>query len=213
MTVRDGTVAGMPARIARVSFTGELAYEINVEGWLGRPMWEAVMAAGEPFGVTPYGTEAMHLLRAEKGFVIVGQDTDGTVTPGDLGMSWIVRKDDSDFVGTPIAVAARHGRDPTASSWSALLPTIPTPGCPKARRWWRPRRWAWRRRYRCWAMSRRATAARRWAGRSRWPWWPEGATSSGPRLVAPLPGGDIEAEVTAPVFYDERNERRDGGGA
>ena len=99
MTVRDGTVAGMPARIARVSFTGELAYEINVEGWLGRPMWEAVMAAGEPFGVTPYGTEAMHLLRAEKGFVIVGQDTDGTVTPGDLGMSWIVRKDDSDFVG------------------------------------------------------------------------------------------------------------------
>ncbi len=57
------------------------------------------MAAGEPFGITPYGTEAMHVLRAEKGFPIIGQDTDGTVTPHDLGMSWIVRKDDSDFLG------------------------------------------------------------------------------------------------------------------
>ena len=75
-----------------MSFSGELAYEINVAGWHGLAMWEAVMAAGEPFGITPYGTEAMHVLRAEKGFAIVGQDTDGTVTPHDLGMSWIVQQ-------------------------------------------------------------------------------------------------------------------------
>ena len=99
MTFRDGEVAGLPTRVARVSFSGELAYELNVAGWHGLAMWEAVMAAGEPFGITPYGTEAMHVLRAEKGFPIVGQDTDGTVTPHDLGMSWIVRKDDSDFLG------------------------------------------------------------------------------------------------------------------
>jgi sarcosine oxidase subunit alpha len=99
MSWRDGEVAGVPARVARVSFTGELAYEINVPAWYGLGMWEAVMAAGDDLGITPYGTESMHVLRAEKGFVIVGQDTDGTVTPHDLGMSWIVRKDDSDFVG------------------------------------------------------------------------------------------------------------------
>ena len=57
------------------------------------------MAAGEPMGLVPYGTETMHLLRAEKGFVIVGQDTDGTVTPHDLGMSWIVNERKGDFVG------------------------------------------------------------------------------------------------------------------
>ena len=99
MTFRDGTVAGIPARVARVSFTGELSYEILVDGRRGLELWTAVLAAGAPFGIAPYGTEAMHVLRAEKGFVIVGQDTDGTVTPDDLGMGWIVRKDDSDFIG------------------------------------------------------------------------------------------------------------------
>ena len=99
MTFRDGTVAGIPAGVARVSFTGELSYEILVDGRRALELWEAVLSAGDPFGITPYGTEAMHVLRAEKGFVIVGQDTDGTVTPDDLGMGWIVRKDDSDFIG------------------------------------------------------------------------------------------------------------------
>ena len=58
-------------------------------------MW----AAGQPFGITPYGTESMHVLRAEKGYIIVGQDTDGTVTPFDLGMDWIVSKAKPDFLG------------------------------------------------------------------------------------------------------------------
>ena len=113
MTFRDGTVAGIPARVARVSFTGELSYEVHVDGRRGLELWEAVIGAGEPFGLTPYGTEAMHVLRAEKGFVIVGQDTDGTVTPDDLGMGWIVRKDDSDFLGRRSlrrADTARPGR-------------------------------------------------------------------------------------------------------
>jgi sarcosine oxidase subunit alpha len=99
MTWRDGEVAGVPARLARVSFSGELAIEVHVAGWHGLHLWEALLAAGEPFGITPYGTEAMHVLRAEKGFVMVGQDTDGTVTPDDLGMSWIVDPRKDDFVG------------------------------------------------------------------------------------------------------------------
>ncbi|WP_167040908.1 sarcosine oxidase subunit alpha family protein [Salinibacterium sp. ZJ454] len=99
MTFRATTLAsGTPARICRISFSGELAYEINVSAWHGRAVWEQVAAAGAEFGITPYGTETMHVLRAEKGFVIVGQDTDGTVTPQDAGMSWVVSTA-KDFIG------------------------------------------------------------------------------------------------------------------
>ena len=82
----------------RISFSGELAYEINVCANEARHVWEALMAAGAKYGITPYGTETMHVLRAEKGFIIVGQDTDGSVTPVDLGMDWIVAKG-KDFLG------------------------------------------------------------------------------------------------------------------
>jgi sarcosine oxidase subunit alpha len=92
MEWREGTVAGIAARIYRISFTGELSYEINVPAHYGRQVWEALLAAGEEFGITPYGTETMHVLRAEKGFIIVGQDTDGSMTPFDMNMAWIVGK-------------------------------------------------------------------------------------------------------------------------
>ena len=92
MTFRDGMVAGVAARVFRISFSGELAYEINVPAWYGLATWEAVIGAGRPFGIAPYGTEAMHVLRAEKGYPIVGQETDGSVTPQDLGMDWAVSK-------------------------------------------------------------------------------------------------------------------------
>jgi sarcosine oxidase, subunit alpha len=99
MTWRDGEVAGVPARLARVSFSGELAFEVHIAGWHGRHVWEALLEAGQPFGIMPYGTGTMDVLRAEKGFIIVGQDTDGTVTPEDLGMSWAVNLRKGDFVG------------------------------------------------------------------------------------------------------------------
>jgi sarcosine oxidase subunit alpha len=85
-------VAGVKARIFRISFTGELSFEINVQANYGLHTWEAIVAAGEEFDITPYGTETMHILRAEKGFIIVGQDTDGSVTPQDLDMNWVVGK-------------------------------------------------------------------------------------------------------------------------
>lgn len=99
MTFRETTLAsGVQARVCRISFSGELAYEINVPSWYGLNTWEAVAAAGAEFNITPYGTETMHVLRAEKGYPIVGQDTDGTVTPQDAGMDWIVSKA-KEFIG------------------------------------------------------------------------------------------------------------------
>ncbi|PMS21994.1 sarcosine oxidase subunit alpha [Trinickia dabaoshanensis] len=92
MSFREGTVAEVPARIMRISFSGELAYEVNVPANAGRAVWEALMAAGQEFDITPYGTETMHVLRAEKGYIIVGQDTDGSMTPFDLGMGGLVAK-------------------------------------------------------------------------------------------------------------------------
>ncbi|MDP6969028.1 MAG: sarcosine oxidase subunit alpha family protein [Gammaproteobacteria bacterium] len=100
MDWRAGTVAGVKARIFRISFTGELAYEVNVPANQGLYMWQQIVAAGAEFGITPYGTETMHVLRAEKGYIIVGQDTDGSLTPQDCGMHWIVGKNkDFSFLG------------------------------------------------------------------------------------------------------------------
>jgi sarcosine oxidase, subunit alpha len=99
MAVRTGHIAGVPCRLFRVSFTGELGFEINVPADYGQAVWEAVYQSGRRFDITPYGTEAMHVLRAEKGFIIVGQETDGTVTPDDLGLGGLVGKAKRDFVG------------------------------------------------------------------------------------------------------------------
>ena len=98
MSSREGRVNGVEARVNRISFSGELAYEVNVPANYGLQMWESLIAAGEQYDITPYGTETMHVLRAEKGYVIVGQDTDGSVTPIDLGMDWVVSKV-KDFIG------------------------------------------------------------------------------------------------------------------
>jgi len=98
MSFKEGRVAGIAARVFRISFTGEMSFEINVPANYGMALWQAVMTAGEKYSITAYGTETMHVLRAEKGFIIVGQETDGSVTPLDLGMDWIVSKT-KDFIG------------------------------------------------------------------------------------------------------------------
>ena len=209
MTWRDGEVAGMAARVARVSFSGELAYEINVPGHYALAMWEAVMAAGAPLGLTPYGTEAMHVLRAEKGYVIVGQDTDGTVTPHDLGMSWIVRKDDSDFIGKrslrrPDTVRPDRkqlvgllpiegdrwipeGAQLVAPADADATPPVPMLGFVTSS-------------YRSPILERTFALAMVKGGRD----------LIGSTIVAATTDDPIEAEVTAPVFYDPEGTRRDG---
>ncbi|HEX2580650.1 MAG TPA: sarcosine oxidase subunit alpha family protein [Dongiaceae bacterium] len=99
MSWRDGSIAGVPVRVFRISFTGELSYEINCPPSYAMHLWQILIQAGEQYQITPYGTEAMHVLRAEKGFVIVGQETDGTTTPTDLGHDWIIAKQKPDFIG------------------------------------------------------------------------------------------------------------------
>ncbi len=99
MAMREGRICGAPTRLFRVSFTGELGFEINVPADYGRAVWEAIYESGRKFGITPYGTETMHVLRAEKGYIIVGQETDGTVTPDDVGLAGMIAKAKADFVG------------------------------------------------------------------------------------------------------------------
>ncbi|MGZ8597671.1 MAG: 2Fe-2S iron-sulfur cluster-binding protein [Actinomycetota bacterium] len=209
MTWREGQVAGMPARVARVSFSGELAYEINVAGSLGLAMWDAVLAAGQPYGLTPYGTESMHVLRAEKGFVIVGQDTDGTVTPHDLGMSWIVRKDDSDFIGrrslrradtvrpdrkqlvgvqpTDQGVWLPEGAQLVSPEHASAEPPVPMLGHVTSS-------------YRSPVLERTFALAMVVGGRER----------IGGHVVSPTPRGPVECAVVSPVFYDPEGAHRDG---
>jgi sarcosine oxidase subunit alpha len=99
MAVREGAICSVPTRLFRVSFTGETGYEVNVPANKGRAVWQALWESGKPHGIVPYGTEAMHVLRAERGFIIVGQETDGTVSPGDLGLAGMISRAKPDFVG------------------------------------------------------------------------------------------------------------------
>ena len=99
MSFKNAKIGKVNCRVMRISFTGEHSYEINVQANFGKSVWEKIIEAGKDYNITPYGTETMHLLRAEKGFIIVGQDTDATMTPIDLQMDWIVSKKKYDFIG------------------------------------------------------------------------------------------------------------------
>ncbi len=208
MTFREGTVAGVAARVCRVSFTGELSYEIHVPSWYGPFMWEAILAAGEMFGVTPYGTEAMHVLRAEKGFVIVGQDTDGTATPDDLGMGWIVNPSKGDFLGKrslvrPDSVRSDrkqlvgivpHDPDLLLSEGTQLVrsSTIGAPPVPMLGH----------------VTSSYRSAALGWTFALA---MVEGGRELRGRTIhAALAGRTAPVDVTDPVFYDAEGARRDG---
>lgn len=99
MAMRDGVVAGLPARIFRVSFTGELSFEINVPARHGAALWTALLEAGQVWGIEPVGSEANHVLRVEKGYVSIGHEADGMATPDDLGLDWCVDHGKDDFIG------------------------------------------------------------------------------------------------------------------
>ncbi|MDX5382929.1 MAG: sarcosine oxidase subunit alpha family protein [Rhodobacterales bacterium] len=95
----EGTLGDVPARVFRISFSGELSYEIAVPASHGRAFWERLMQEGAEFGVMPYGTEALHVMRAEKGFIMIGDETDGTIIPQDLGLGWAISKKKEDYIG------------------------------------------------------------------------------------------------------------------
>jgi len=111
MEWKDGKLGEFDARVYRISFSGELSYEIAVPASQGAAFWDALMAAGEEFGVMPYGTEALHVMRAEKGFIMIGDETDGTVIPQDLMLHWAISKKKEDYLGKR-AQERSHMADP-----------------------------------------------------------------------------------------------------
>ncbi|MBE8470452.1 sarcosine oxidase subunit alpha family protein [Streptomyces justiciae] len=208
MAWRETTVAGIEARVCRISFSGELAYEINVSPWRARALWEALYEAGAPYGITPYGTETMHVLRAEKGYPIIGQDTDGTVTPQDLGMSWAVSKKKPDFIGKRSYARADTVR-PDRKHLVGLLPedpgtflpegthlvadsVLPAPPVPMLGHVTSS--------YRSAALGRTFALALIKGGRDR----------IGERLYAPVGDQLVPVTVASPVLYDPEGARRDG---
>ncbi len=95
----DGTLGGFPVRVYRISFSGELSFEVRVAAGQGRALWDRMMELGLHLGGMPYGTEALHIMRAEKGFIMIGDETDGTVIPQDLGLGWAISKKKTDYLG------------------------------------------------------------------------------------------------------------------
>jgi sarcosine oxidase subunit alpha len=194
MSVRTGRVAGIPARLFRVSFTGERGYEINVPADHGQHVVEAIAA-------TPYGTEAMHVLRAEKGYIIVGQETDGTVTPDDLGLSGMIAGSKPDFVGKrslarPDMLLANRRQLVGLMSDEKLeegAQLVEDPGQAVPMRMIGHVTSA----YHSAALGRPIALALVEGGRARL-----GAT-----LHVPMPGHTIAVRVTAPVFHDPQGER------
>ncbi|PAZ11239.1 ferredoxin [Streptomyces sp. SA15] len=208
MAWRETTVAGIEARVCRISFSGELAYEINVSPWQALALWQALYEAGAPYGITPYGTEAMHVLRAEKGYPIIGQDTDGTVTPHDLGMNWVVSKKKPDFIGKRSYARADTAR-PDRKHLVGLLPedpgaflpegthlvadsVLPAPPVPMLGHVTSS--------YRSAALGRTFALALIKGGRER----------IGERLYAPVGARLVPVTVASPVLYDPEGARRDG---
>jgi sarcosine oxidase subunit alpha len=204
MSVATGRLAGIPILLFRVSFTGELGFEVNVPADYGLAAWEAIYAAGKDLGLTEYGTEAMHVLRAEKGYIIIGQDTDGTVTPDDAGLTWAVGKNKPDFVGKrsldrpSMKSASRkqlvglRTRSPTivleegaqVAPKPSQKPPMELLGHVTSS-------------YFSAVLGYPIALALVAGGRAR----------VGQTLYVPMPVGDIEVEVTSPVFYDPSGAR------
>ncbi|MBD3662441.1 sarcosine oxidase subunit alpha family protein [Sulfitobacter sp. TSTF-M16] len=107
----DGELGGFKVRVYRISFSGELSYEIAVDASHGQAFWDALMVAGHDLGVMPYGTECLHILRAEKGFIMIGDESDGTIIPQDLGLHWAISKKKEDYLGKR-AQERSHMTDP-----------------------------------------------------------------------------------------------------
>jgi len=206
MSMQSGTVAGIPARVFRVSYTGELSYEVCVPSPRGRELWEAAMAAGRAHGITPYGTETMHVLRAEKGFIVVGQETDGSVTPDDLGMGRMVSKT-KDFIGRRSLRRAALVA-PERKQLVGLLPKDPNVVLPEGAQLVRELKPA-----PPMAMVGHVTSSYFGARIGRgfaMALVKGGAARLGETLQAPLGDRVIEAVTVAPLFYDPQGKRRDG---
>jgi len=201
MGMRHGNIAGLPARVTRVSFTGELSYEINVRSRDAGTLWERIIDAGEPLGLTPIGSEASHVLRVEKGFLSLGHEVDGTVDPIDLGMAWIVSGKKTDYLGKR-ALAIRRSSAKARRELVGLLTQDPNrlvvEGAPLTPGGARQASEGFVSASVYSVVNRRSIALALLAnGRSR----------IGETVFVRMKDEVVPAEVTAPCFYDPRGEK------
>jgi sarcosine oxidase subunit alpha len=204
MSVVRAHIRGVPLLLFRVSFSGELGFELNVPADYGRAVWEAVFEAGRTHGMTAYGTETMHVLRAEKGYIIVGQDTDGTVTPDDAGLAWAIGKNKPDFVGKRSlmrpAMSAPQRKQlvglETTDPGVVLEEGAQIAGEAGLRPPFRPLGHVTSS-YHSALLGRSIALALVAGGRAR----------VGQKLYVSMPDRDIEVRVTSPVFYDSTGSR------
>ena len=207
MSLAHGTICGVPTRLFRVSFTGELGFEVNVAPDQARAVWEAIWAAGQAHGLAPYGTETMHVLRAEKGFIIVGQETDGTATPDDVGLSWCIGKAKPDFVGKR-SLARPAMADPERKQLVGLLTANPETVLEEGAQIVATQGQAppmtlighVTSSYYSAILGHSIALAMVKGGRGR----------MGQTLWSPSPGGEIPVQVVSPVFYDAEGARVNG---
>ena len=207
MGVARGRICGVPLLLFRVSFSGELGFEVNVPADYGRSVWEAIFASGQPHGISVYGTEAMHVLRAEKGYIIVGQDTDGTVTPDDVGLSWAIGRTKPDYVGKrslerPAMQAPQRKQLVgllSADGKSVLEEGAQLVEAPGERA---PMRLIGHvsSSYQSAVLGHPIALALVAGGRTR----------MGQTLYVPMPAGDVPVRVVSPVFYDPEGARLNG---
>jgi sarcosine oxidase subunit alpha len=124
MAMAAGRLEGVPCRLARASFTGEASYEVSVPAGYAAALWQRLREAGAGFGITPFGIEALSVLRAEKGYILIGADTDGTTMPADLGLPEPSAKRTAAFVGRR-SLATPDARRPDRRQFVGLLPDDP----------------------------------------------------------------------------------------
>lgn len=204
MSLREGLVAGVAARVARVSFTGELQYEISVPARYGTALLEAALKRGSDMGACLVGMEAWLRLRLEKGYIHLGSDTNGRTTPLDIGMAGIVAKKEADFIGKrslslPFAmsqeceqlVGIRSALRPLPIGGRILAPGMERPPCPTIG----------------YVTSACVSPA---AGNIGMALLERGAERMGETVRIYDDGQIIEAEICSPVFVDPNNERLQG---
>jgi sarcosine oxidase subunit alpha len=203
MSFQNIEIDGVHCRVMRISFTGEMCYEINVPSSYAKALWQKCFNSGQEYNITPYGTEAMHVLRAEKGFIIVGQETDGSVTPIDLDMNWIVSKKKYDFIGKRALYRSdtiREDRKQLVGIFTKDPNEVLEEGAQLVEKitpvpmemvghvtssYYSPN------------LGRSIALAL----------VKEGIKKKGLTIYAPMPNKTIEAEITNPVFIDPSNER------
>ena len=203
MSFQNINIMGVDCRVMRISFTGEMCYEINIPSSYAKSLWKKCFELGKKFNITPYGTEAMHVLRAEKGFIIVGQETDGSVTPIDLDMSWIVNNNKYDFIGKRALYRSDTARS-DRKQLVGILTTNPDEVLEEGAQ----------------LVEKITSLPMKMVGHVTSSYYSpnlgrsfalalvkEGIKKKGMKIFAPMPNKNVQVEITNPVFVDPNNDR------